>query len=226
MLQDADLQYVNSVLTSTHQMAAAAVAASGLTGATAASRYAGATASGAPGSGTFAVGDFVADQTGKIWICTAAGSPGTWVQLAPKLWAAPAGFHPSNPTATASTTLVMMGLGSTCAYTPAGSGKVLTGMSCIVNNLTGASNVNIGGRYGTGAAPANGDAVTGTRFGWSAADPQIGSSLSPVSRAVACTDLLTLTPATAYWFDLAISTGNASDSAQAQSISMTFAEQP
>lgn len=52
--------------------------ASGLTGATAASRYVGATATGAPASGTFAVGDFVVDQTGKFWICTAAGTPGTW----------------------------------------------------------------------------------------------------------------------------------------------------
>lgn len=50
----------------------------GLTGATAATRYVGGTASGAPTSGTFAVGDFVIDRTGSIYICTAAGSPGTW----------------------------------------------------------------------------------------------------------------------------------------------------
>lgn len=50
----------------------------GLPGATAASRYVGATASGAPTSGTFLAGDWVLDQTGKLWICTAAGSPGTW----------------------------------------------------------------------------------------------------------------------------------------------------
>lgn len=50
----------------------------GLPGATAASRYVGATASGAPSSGTFAVGDFVIDQAGKLWICTTAGTPGTW----------------------------------------------------------------------------------------------------------------------------------------------------
>lgn len=56
------------------------VAAGGLTGAVAASRYAGATVSGAPQTGTFAVGDFVIDQSGAIWICTAAGSPGTWGQ--------------------------------------------------------------------------------------------------------------------------------------------------
>lgn len=50
----------------------------GLTGATAATRYVGATTSGAPASGTFALGDFVIDQTGVVWICTGAGSPGTW----------------------------------------------------------------------------------------------------------------------------------------------------
>ena len=54
------------------------IGAAGLTGATALSRYAGATASGAPTSGTFALGDFVIDQTGKVLICTAAGTPGTW----------------------------------------------------------------------------------------------------------------------------------------------------
>jgi len=58
------------------------LAASGLTGATSASRYVGATASGAPGSGTFAVGDFVVAQNGKIWVCTSAGSPGTWADAA------------------------------------------------------------------------------------------------------------------------------------------------
>lgn len=53
----------------------------GLTGATAASRYVGATASGAPTAGTFAVGDFVIDQTGFVWVCTTAGTPGTWTKV-------------------------------------------------------------------------------------------------------------------------------------------------
>ncbi len=53
----------------------------GLTGATQATRYAGATTSGAPVSGTFAVGDFVIDRTGSAWVCTAAGTPGTWTQV-------------------------------------------------------------------------------------------------------------------------------------------------
>lgn len=53
----------------------------GLTGATAATRYVGGTTSGAPVSGTFATGDFVIDQSGKAWVCTASGTPGTWAQL-------------------------------------------------------------------------------------------------------------------------------------------------
>jgi len=58
-----------------------AIGATGLPGATAASRHAGATASGAPVSGTFAVGDFIIDQTGKVYVCTVAGTPGTWTQV-------------------------------------------------------------------------------------------------------------------------------------------------
>jgi hypothetical protein len=50
---------------------------SGITGATAASRYAGATASGAPASGAYVVGDWTIDRTGSIWICTTAGTGGS-----------------------------------------------------------------------------------------------------------------------------------------------------
>jgi hypothetical protein len=64
----------------TANQTAPALIASGLSGASAASRYVGATASGAPITGTFAIGDFIIDQTGKVWICTAAGSPGAWTQ--------------------------------------------------------------------------------------------------------------------------------------------------
>ena len=53
----------------------------GLTGATAATRFVGATAGDAPTTGTFAIGDFSIDRTGKIYICTVAGTPGTWVEV-------------------------------------------------------------------------------------------------------------------------------------------------
>lgn len=64
----------------TGNVQAVAFVATGLTGATAASRYVGATATGAPATGTFAVGDFVVDHTGAIWVCTVLGTPGTWVK--------------------------------------------------------------------------------------------------------------------------------------------------
>lgn len=71
-----------ALITPTGEFQAPDFKATGLTGATAASRYVGATTSGAPVSGTFAVGDYVIDQTAKIWICTVAGSSGTWVGIA------------------------------------------------------------------------------------------------------------------------------------------------
>jgi hypothetical protein len=58
---------------------------SGLTGATATSRYVGATASGPPTSaptGGYLLGDYVIDQTGAMWVCITAGSPGTWAAIA------------------------------------------------------------------------------------------------------------------------------------------------
>ena len=72
-------QTVGGTKTFAGEVRAPDFAPSGLTGATGASRYAGATTSGAPTSGTFAVGDFVVDRTGAIWVCTVAGTPGTWV---------------------------------------------------------------------------------------------------------------------------------------------------
>ena len=50
----------------------------GMAGATAGTRFVGGTTSGAPTTGTFAVGDYVVDQTGAMWVCTTAGTPGTW----------------------------------------------------------------------------------------------------------------------------------------------------
>lgn len=55
--------------------------AAAASGATAESRYVGATTSGAPASGTFEKGDFAVDQTGSFWICTTAGTPGTWTNI-------------------------------------------------------------------------------------------------------------------------------------------------
>jgi hypothetical protein len=42
-------------------------------------RFVGVTTVGAPTSGTFSVGDHVFDQNGNTFVCTVAGTPGTWV---------------------------------------------------------------------------------------------------------------------------------------------------
>jgi len=57
-------------------------APTGLTGATEASRWVGSTVLGPPVTGTFNVNDWVIDQTGVVWFCTAGGSPGTWLSNA------------------------------------------------------------------------------------------------------------------------------------------------
>jgi hypothetical protein len=56
-----------------------ALAVSGLTGSLSASRYVGATASGAPSTGAHLVGDWCWALDGHLWLCTANGTPGTWV---------------------------------------------------------------------------------------------------------------------------------------------------
>lgn len=88
----------------------------GLTGATAATRYVGATASGAPASGTFAVGDFCIDQTGLVYVCTVAGSPGTWVGAGAGI-AADGWVSPSETwTYASATTFTIAGVNVTAKY--------------------------------------------------------------------------------------------------------------
>lgn len=67
------------------------------------------------------------------------------------------------PTGTTSTTGVMMGLGGLFAYTPTKSGKCKITLRGSLSNNTGGDGVRIISlRYGTGTAPANADAITGT----------------------------------------------------------------
>jgi hypothetical protein len=58
----------------------------GLPGATAPTRYVGATAAGAPTTGTFLAGDFVISQDLQdVWVCVVGGTPGTWASSAAAL---------------------------------------------------------------------------------------------------------------------------------------------
>jgi hypothetical protein len=59
----------------------------------------------------------------------------------------------------------MMGLGSTIGFTPTRTGKIMIILSGDGDNATNSRGANVQMRYGTGAAPANGAALTGTTVG-------------------------------------------------------------
>lgn len=130
-------------------------AVSGLTGALLASRYVGATGTGTPGSGTFAVGDYIVIQTGGIAVCTVAGSPGTWATILPQNFSTSYATHlistaPGPPTTSAlSANLVSATVGAnstdtkgtisfTVSGTPIGAGSQL----CTVNFASAYANAN------------------------------------------------------------------------------------
>jgi len=133
------------------------------------------------------------------------------------------GLHPANPSATSSVSLVMMGLGATLAFTPASTGIVLVSMSGTAQIATGVQTITLGGRYGTGTAPVNGAAASGSRFGASA-DQSLKPAAVASGVAWALTDVLSLVAGTAYWFDIALATGNASDAASLQTIGCSLVE--
>ena len=118
-----------------------------------------------------------------------------------------------------------MGLGATVAYTPAGTGKVLVVFSAMVETTGGLAALTVGPRYGTGTAPTNGAANTGTLFGPVADFSTRGTGTGQPTQVTANT-ILALTPGTAYWFDFALATGNTSDPAVMTNVQAVFVELP
>jgi Periplasmic copper-binding protein (NosD) len=170
--------------------------------------------------------------TGNIGVFDATDVVGGLINLPAKRLnppgAASVSFAPANPTATASASLVMMGLGTTCTFTPKGSGSVMATACGFWNTATASINGTLSARFGTGTAPANAAAVTGTRWGTGTADASINAARTQ-SGAVpfSFTQVITgLTAGTAYWFDLTTSTTNAADSATITNVEMTFVELP
>jgi hypothetical protein len=110
---------------------------------------------------------------------------------------------PSNPTAISGSTMKMAGVGGTCKLTPSRSGRVrLRFQGTISPSLSGAIG-SVQARYGSGTAPANGDAVAGTALG-SAIQVAVGSANAyfPFSAGGI---IAGLTPGTPYWFDVSAS---------------------
>jgi hypothetical protein len=105
-----------------------------------------------------------------------------------------------NPTGTTSATAVMMGLGTTCTITPTQKGRVQFSFN-VDANASVAMNGNLEIRTGTGAAPANGAAVTGTSRVLQAQRVTGVSFFEVVNLTAAVSGL---TPSTAVWFDIAL----------------------
>ena len=110
-----------------------ALSVTGLTGATTGMRLVGATASGAPASGTFLTDDVSVDRTGVWWLCTAGGTSGTWAKIGAAYLSSANEVHLTSTAATTVTT-----------YTPAAAGnfeigiyfRVVTGTTAVTITVT------------------------------------------------------------------------------------------
>lgn len=110
----------------------------------------------------------------------------------------------ATPTGNVSTTEKAMGLGGSFTITPTFSGTCILMIAGMVLNSTAAGDgVTITGRYGSGAAPANGDTGgLGTQF----SIPQhfVASTTAGQQGFVLLGKVTGLTPGTPYWVDVSI----------------------
>jgi hypothetical protein len=111
--------------------------------------------------------------------------------------------QPSNPASTTSTTAVMMGLARSITVGSSGILEIIIGGT--VTNTADGDGAGFQIRYGTGTAPTNGVAVTGTQLGniqefvngpLTASGLNVPFSLNGIVGG--------LTPGTVYWIDIAL----------------------
>ena len=139
--------------------------------------------------------------TGGTGISVSGSAPSPTVNLA--LTNATLQGSPSAPSGVGSTA-VMLGLGSTCHITPTYDGRItVTFDGSLSNSASASGTMSTLLRYGTGTAPVNGAAVTGTSVGAAQATnvTAIGNFV-PFSITRTITGL---TQGTAYWLDLSYS---------------------
>jgi hypothetical protein len=101
----------------------------GVTVGAAAARFVGGSAGGAPaGSVPALAGDFVIDQTGPVWVCTSAGTPGTWASTSGRFLCTPTAYTPSGQTLlqTCSATMAPLACAGTTVAAGSNGGEIST----------------------------------------------------------------------------------------------------
>lgn len=104
----------------------------------------------------------------------------------------------------------MMGLAG--SITPNSTGRVFVVVSGNIVNSTGGDGAKVEIRMGTGTAPSNADALTGTVYGTQQIYTVVVGAADSVPFALQAL-VTTLTPGTAYWIDVdlaAVTAGTAS----------------
>ena len=131
---------------------------------------------------------------------------------------------PANPGSTTSGTAVMMGIGGGASViTPKVSGAVQVWIAGDGFNATAGNTFTVQLRYGTGTAPVNGAAVTGTAVGSAI---QIQSVANNAQCGFALVGIATgLALATAHWFDIAL-TSSGGVASTVQNLSVVLVELP
>ena len=140
--------------------------------------------------------NWTAGSPGAFSCGGSGGPPPTIVQVTP-----------ADPTPNATTTQKMMGFA--VSYTPTVSGKTRATFVGTASNAT----ANAGGiyslRYGTGTAPANGDAQTGTALG-----PITSANTNATTSRISAPAFgyVLLTKGTTYWWDISLASQTAGTS--------------
>jgi len=113
---------------------------------------------------------------------------------------------PADPAGTTSASFVHAGFGGTTTITPSNTGKIHFIASFEMKG-TAVGNLNAQLRYGTGTAPTNGTAATGTLVGrsTSAISSAAGQQFPTTLNAV----ITGLTVSTTYWLDVVFASGSA-----------------
>ena len=117
---------------------------------------------------------------------------------------------PADPSTTTSTTGVMMGLGGVTSIVPSSTGKIEIKISGDIDNTLTLNGSQVQIRYGTGIAPTNGAALTGTAAGGlvkylNASDTGVLAVFVPGKGAFSLNAIISgLAIGTAYWIDISL----------------------